>query len=153
MPSTFPVGEQIIQISGLLEREDDYIHAKHYTAVLTFADESVALLAQNSIVRIAKIPDDTCDLPAQFIDCKETVVNCTVTNAFVMHKPLKNPYASNGPQLFLVLDQERMMGIVPTQRGSLLHIENIMSSPLFRAESRLTSPNGEPMTMEELVGF
>ena len=106
MPSTFPVGEQIIQISGLLEREDDYIHAKHYTAVLTFADESVALLAQNSIVRIAKIPDDTCDLPAQFIDCKETVVNCTVTNAFVMHKPLKNPYAWNGPQLFLVLDQE-----------------------------------------------
>ena len=153
MPSTFPVGEQIIQIFGLLEREDDYIHAKHYTAVLTFADESVALLAQNSIVRIAKIPDDTCDLPAQFIDCKETVVNCTVTNAFVMHKPLKNPLClKRATALSRTRPRANDGHRTHAARQPPAYREHYVS-PLFRAESRLTSPNGEPMTMEELVGF
>ena len=131
-------------ITGLLESEDEYIHARHYSAVISFHDGLVALLTQNDLVRLSEMPNDTEDLPSQFIDCRKDVTGGVITNAFRLHRPGARVSGANGPQLFLVLDSELMMGIVPTQRGRLLHVEPIMSYPLFRLESTLTTLEGLP---------
>ena len=153
MSPIFPIDQSIKKVTGLLEREDDYIHAKYYSAVIMFEGGDIALMAQNNIVRLDQAPDDTVDLPIQAVDCTENLVGSLVTNAFVLHKPGETSSGARGPQLYLVLDRERMLGVVPTQKGSVLHIEPIMSSPLFRIESTLTTLENESTTMEEMIGY
>jgi hypothetical protein len=153
LPSVFPINKRIRKLAGLLEREDDYIHAKHYSAVIFFEDGAIALLARHNVAQMVEAPNDTEDLPAQFVDCKEDVTGSLITNAFMLHTPGEKVSGINGPQLFLVLDRELMLGMVATQRGTLLHVEPIMSSPLFRQYTELTTLENAPITMEELMGF
>jgi hypothetical protein len=153
LPSTFPISQRVRRLAGLLEREDNYIDAKYYSAVIFFEEGPIALLTQSNVARMDEAPDDTVDLPSQFIDCKEDVTGSLVTNAFILHVPGERVSGRNGPQLFLVLDRERMLGLVPTQRGSVLHVEPIISSPLFRHYTTLTTLEDKPITMEELMGL
>lgn len=139
--------------AGLLERENRSIDAKYYSAIILFEDETVALLTQNDITQMDEKPDDAGEPPIQFADGKEDVIGCLITNAFVLHNPAEKLSGINGPQLFLVLDSERMMGIVPAQRGTYLLVETRMSSPLFRHYTTLTTLDNKAITMEELMGF
>lgn len=151
MAATYPVGQRIKRISGLLERVDEYVESKHYSAVMELADGKVMLLGQNAIVELDDWPDDSVDMPMQVLDGNTNIQGCLISHIFILHKPGETLNGPNGPQLFLMLDYQRMMGVVPTQRGSVLHVETAMTSPLIRIQNTLAALNGEPLALDDLI--
>src|SRR5688572_3765320 len=120
MRPQFPIGARIQKVLGILEREDKEILATFYNAVLV-TDLGIALLGQSAIVEISSVPEDAGDMPAQVLDGPDDLVDQRVTGAFTHHRSGAPRVGPSGPQLFLVLDHDRLMGVVPTQRGTLLH--------------------------------
>lgn len=160
MSPIYPIGQRIVRISGLLERVDERPHAKHYSAVMELTDGKIMLLAQNDLVELNDWPDDAAELPAQMVDGDENVEKrlisnaidgCLISNAFVLHRPAESVSGMNGPQLFLVLDYQHIMGIVPAQIGHILHIETALTCPLIRPDNTLVSLDGKPISLEDLI--
>jgi hypothetical protein len=148
----FPIGHRIMDVSGVAEQEDVNTQAKHWLGVLRLDDGAVALLAQNGVARMFDIPSDTRDIPANIIDGGD--VNGNLISNVIIRKEREGQV--KGPasrQLFLILDHERIMGILPSQQGAILHIESVLSSPLLRGDDHLVTITNKCITMDEIVGI
>jgi len=152
MDTATPVGHRISRLGGLFEREDSAVHAKHYSAALSLDNGSIFLLGQAAVIAVADWPDDAGDMPAQILNGRQDVVGDLITHAVVRYRHGISAGA-NGPQLFLILEGERMMGVVPTQRGALLHVESILTSPVLREEDVLKSLDGKEVSLDDIVAM
>jgi hypothetical protein len=148
----FPIGARIKNIAGVLEQRDSWApYAMHYLAIIELDNGTVAYLGENGIARLYDIPDDIADLPAQVLDGDGDLTGCVITNVFICHRP-DDSSGTNGSQLFVVLNNERLMGIMPTHRGALLHVEALVTSPLIRPDDKLLTITNKPVSIGELVG-
>ncbi|HEX3965762.1 MAG TPA: hypothetical protein VHZ03_55495 [Trebonia sp.] len=148
----FQVGERIRKIAGVVEREDENIHARYYSAIIELESVMVAYLAPNAVARLRGVPDDVEGLPVQMPDGERDLTGSAISGSFIHHRPGEDNAGVNGPQLFLVLDHDWLMGMIPTQRGTVLHAEPVLTSPLLRHGDWLVTQDNKPAALDELLG-
>lgn len=151
MNDPFPLGKTITEVGGLLTGIDPDTRARRYLALLAFSDGSFAELGEERVASLDSWPGGASNVPVQALGRDGRITGRQITNAFVR---LVNPDADRQPppQLFLVLDGEDLLGLVPLSgNGNSLHIEPVLTSPLLRRQDLLESLRGQTLTLDDLV--
>jgi hypothetical protein len=146
--TSYPVGRRIQRVGGLLESVQAQPRIEGYTAILQFDDSSVVLLAQSDFVPIESWPTEDVPLPIQFIDGPERVEGDIVTSLFRTRSS-----GGSSPQLFFLLETMRIMGLVNSQRGSVLHIESAFTAPILHGNPELWAIDGSGLTLDTLLSL
>lgn len=149
----FPVGLKIERTGGVFEDEQRKPLEPQYSFVMELSGGVVVLLRPDSISELAAWPSVVGDMPSQSIDYDGQIEGRVISNAFYRCARSESERSANKDQLFLVLDGQWIAGVVPTQNGSTLHSEPLLTSPLFRAHDEFKSLNGNPITLDEMVGL
>jgi hypothetical protein len=123
---------------------------RDYVTLLEFDDGSIAELHEGDIERVASWPASATDMPVQTVDGEPRVLGRTVTGA-VLRKARQDIGRAGQAQLFLVLDGEALLGLVPTKLGTVLHTEPLLTSPLIRRHHELEALTGETVSLDDLV--
>jgi hypothetical protein len=138
-----------MRIAGLLEHEAPNTHAKDFSAVIELDDSTILLMTAHLFVRVPAWPDDADDMPTRLMDDHTPLIGCLITNA-LMRRRSQASYPVED-QLFLVIDGTRLVAVLPTAQGSVLHVEPVLSSPLLGRGDELMSLDGSPMSIDDLV--
>jgi hypothetical protein len=149
LDARFAVGKRIVRVAGLLENEASNPHAKEFSLVLELDDAAILLMTPRLFARLSAWPDDVGDMPTQLLDDDTPIVGGLVTHALMRHHPQADHPIDD--QLFLVVDGTRLVAVLPTAQGSVLHVEPILSSPLLGRRDTLMSLDGTPLSLDDIV--
>jgi hypothetical protein len=148
MNEVFPVGRSIVRVGGkqVALREKPLI--VDYIVFLAFSDGAVAKLDGGSVEELPSWPEDATEVPIQAPDGVARLAGRRVT-AVVMRGVQGGDVEA--PRLLLVLDGEAVLAVVPTQQGTVLHTEALLTCPLLTSEHELVSLGGRAVTIDDLV--
>lgn len=143
------IGKRIRRVAGLLESEQDRPPIRTYTALLELEGGLMATLSQSGAAPLVAWPASSSELPTQILDGGK-VEGSTISGAIVRYRT-DSTRVTDQIQFLLLLDGWRIMGLVPTQLGTVLHVEAALSSPMLRREDLLVRTDGAPTTLDDLL--
>jgi hypothetical protein len=145
-----PLQRTIVRVGGVLEALHTKPQISEYVGFLEFDDGSIAELREGSLELVSSWPEQLDEIPIQSLARDARLAGRTVTNVII--REARNDVGRDGkPQLFLILDGELLFGLVPTQLGTVLHVEPLLTSPLITRRYSLTTLSGEPVSLADLV--
>ncbi|HVF03198.1 MAG TPA: hypothetical protein VNA20_00015 [Frankiaceae bacterium] len=149
MEASYPVGKRIVRVAGLLEHEAPHTHAKDFSMVLELDDAAILLVTPRLFARLPAWPDEVDEMPTRLMDDGAPIIGGLITSALMRHRPQVDYPVDD--QLFFVIDGTRLVAVLPTAQGSVLHVEPILSSPLLGRRDALTSLDGAALSIDDLV--
>ena len=144
--TSFPSGQRIARVAGLLESRVELPKIEGWTAVLELDSHSVILLAQHDFAIVSEWPADAVALPTQVIDGDSDLVGEALISGFRVHTA-----AQQLDQLYFLLDSRRILGVVNTARGTRFHVESALTAPVLRGRPVITSLNGRKLDLDDIV--
>jgi hypothetical protein len=145
-------GVTIRRVAGVLDRSTERPRIDYYAAVVEAADDRVWILTPSDLAQLHEWPDDAQDMPVQILGGPPDAIGQRITNVVVVAYSAGQLMGAPHDQIFLVLDDARVMGVVPTQRGWVLHVEPVLTSPMFHHVAMKTL-DGRSITVDELLGI
>jgi len=152
MSPPFPIGLSIVEVGGILENYRTPLEPQ-YSIVLRLSSGAIAQVRQSDISELLSWPEAIQEMPSQFVAFDGELVGSVVSNAFLRRSKTGLERSADDSQLFLVLGGQWIMGVLPTQRGTRLHVEALLTSPLFRAEDQFIGLDGQSVSLSDMVGL